>query len=201
MVHLIMCSSTIKATEVAMLYYHKIVRLHGLPDSIVSDRDLRFTSKFWSELHHISSMKLLMSTAHHPQMDGASEWAICSVNQILQSIVDDDQENWKQKLTMVEFAINSLINESSKITPFEINYGWLPTMITSFMAKSPFTGVQEFADRAICNIDKAHNTLIASRINQMYHANKRKCKDPIITTESKVYLSTVNLSLPKGHVC
>jgi len=73
-------------------------------------------------------------------------------------------------------------------------------MITSFMAKSPFTGVQEFADRAICNIDKAHNTLIASRINQMYHANKRKCKDPIITTESKVYLSTVNLSLPKGCI-
>ena len=200
MVHLIACSSTVKATEVAMLYYREIVRLHGLPDSIVSDRDPRFTSKFWAELHRISGTRLLMSTAHHPQTDGASERAIRSVNQILRSIIDDDQENWKQKLTAVEFAINSSINGSSKITPFEINYGWLPTMITGFTAKSPFTGVQEFADRAIRNIDEAHDALIASRIDQTHHANKRRREEPVITTGSKVYLSTANLSLPKGRV-
>ena len=73
-------------------------------------------------------------------------------------------------------------------------------MITGFMVKSWFTGVQEFADRAICNIDEAHDALIASRIDQTHHANKRRCEDPVIMTGSKVYLSMVNLLLPKGHI-
>jgi len=67
------------ASELASLYVKDIVRLHGLPDTIVSDRDSKFTSKFWSEVHRILGTKLLMSTAFHPQTDGASERANRSV--------------------------------------------------------------------------------------------------------------------------
>jgi len=75
MVHLIPVNTTIKVSELALIYVKEVVRLHGLPDSIVSDRDSKFTSKFWKETHRILSTKLLMSTAFHPQMDGASERA------------------------------------------------------------------------------------------------------------------------------
>ena len=73
MVHLIPISTTIKATELAWLYILQIVKLHSLHDSIVSDRDSKFTSKFWCEVHRLMGSKLKMSTAFHPQTDGASE--------------------------------------------------------------------------------------------------------------------------------
>jgi len=76
MVHLIPVNTTTKASELLSMYVKEIIRLHGLPDSIVSDRDSKFTSKFWRETHRILGTKLMMSTAFHPQTDGVSEWAI-----------------------------------------------------------------------------------------------------------------------------
>ena len=75
MVHLIPINTTIKASELASIYVKEVVRLHGLPDTIVSDRDSKFTSKFWKETHRILGTRLLMSTTFHPQTDGASERA------------------------------------------------------------------------------------------------------------------------------
>ncbi len=72
-VHLIPMTTHVTSKEVAWLFLKEIVRLHGVPDSIVSDRDSKFTSKFWKELHRLMGTKLLMSTAFHPQTDGATE--------------------------------------------------------------------------------------------------------------------------------
>src|SRR6202041_2545236 len=113
MVHLLACSSTIKATEVAALYYKEIGRLHGLPESIVTDRGPRFTGKFWQELNRITGSKLFMSTAFHPETDGASEWSIRSAGQILRSMVNNSQTDWSDKLPAVEFAMNSSISNST----------------------------------------------------------------------------------------
>ena len=73
MVHLVPVNTTIKASELSSIYIKEVVCLHGLPDSIVSDRDSKFTLKFWRETHRILGTKLMMSTAFHLQMDGATE--------------------------------------------------------------------------------------------------------------------------------
>ena len=65
-------------------------------------------------------VKLLMSTAFHPQTDGATEWTNCSVGQILQMIIQDDQKNWADKCPMVELALNSNISTMTGLAPFEI---------------------------------------------------------------------------------
>ena len=83
------------------------MRLHGVPKLIVSDRDTKFTSTFWHELHRLMGTKLLMSTAFHPQMDGATKWANHSIGQILRMIINDDQKDWAAKCPMVEFALTS----------------------------------------------------------------------------------------------
>src|ERR1700676_4266299 len=106
MVHLVPVKTTIKASELSSIYIKEVVCLHGLPDSIVSDRDLKFMSKFWRETHRILGTKLMMSTAFHPQMDGATERANRSIGQILRTLVQPNQTDWAEKLPMVKFAIN-----------------------------------------------------------------------------------------------
>jgi hypothetical protein len=129
MVHLILVNTMITASELASLYIKEVVCLHGLPESIVSDRDTKFTSKFWREMHQILGTKLLMSTTFHPQMDGASECTNQSIGQILQIMIESHQIDWVDKIPLVEFTINSSISSSTGFTPFELNCGYMPTLI------------------------------------------------------------------------
>ena len=73
MVHVIPTRTDVTAKQVAELYVREIVRLHGIPESIVSDRDTKFTSQFWTELSRLLGQQLLMSSSYHPQTDGSSE--------------------------------------------------------------------------------------------------------------------------------
>ena len=91
MVHLVPIRTTTTASELAELYIREIVRLHGLAGSIVSDRDSKFTSRFWRETHKLLGTKLLMLTSFHPQTDSTSEHTIQSVAQILHAMVRPDQ--------------------------------------------------------------------------------------------------------------
>jgi hypothetical protein len=198
MVHLLPITKTIKASEVTFLYLSQIVRLHGMPDSIVSDRDPKFTSAFWQELQRLLGAKLRMSTAFHPQTDGATERAIRIVSQILRAEVSPDQKNWYEKLPMVEFAINSSISASTGFAPFELNYGYLPRMMAKLGANPEVPkGVRQFAETAALNLVAAHDAIIASRVEQTFQANKKRRKEPEYKMNDLAYLSTENLNLPK----
>jgi len=107
----------------------EVVWLHGLPGSLVSNRDSKFTSRWWRELHRIMGAKLLMSTSFHPQTDVQTERTNRSIGQILWAVVSHDQKNWIDKIDMVEFAINLSISETTGYSPFELNYGYMPSMI------------------------------------------------------------------------
>ena len=73
MVHLLPTRPMASAIDIAWLWLNEVVRLHGIPETIVSDRDTKFVSEFWTELHKLIGVKLLKSTAYHPQTDGMSE--------------------------------------------------------------------------------------------------------------------------------
>lgn len=197
MVHLIATNTNVTAAGVAVLFIREIVRLHGLPQSIVSDRDPKFTSQFWTELHKTIGIKLLLSTAFHPQTDGATERSIRGLSQVLRSCVNADQTNWFDRLPLVEFAINSTISSSTGFTPFELNYGYLPTMLHHPKYTTPYLGVRQYANQAILNICSAHDSIIAARVRQTEQSNRNRRKDPEIAIGSKVYLSTDKLNLPK----
>ena len=133
-VHLVPTTTRVTTKEVAWLFLKEVVRLHGVPKSIVLDHDTKFTSTFWHELHRLMGTKLLMSTAFHPQTDGATERANRSIGQILRMIINDDQKNWADKCPMVEFALNSSVSATTGFTPIELNQGYMPQigMPTSF---------------------------------------------------------------------
>ncbi|KAJ3480531.1 hypothetical protein NLI96_g8282 [Meripilus lineatus] len=204
MVHLIPVKTTVKASELAWIFVKEIVRLHGLPDSIVSDRDTKFTSKFWKEVHRILGIKLLMSTAFHPQTDGASERAIRTIGQILRASVQPDQRDWVERVPMVEFAINSSTSRTTGLAPFELN-GTMPRMMGDMDVKGTVPGVRQFMQQVRENLLAAHDAIIESRVNQTHFANKRRRNEGNefegynITEGELAYLSTKNLSLPKGR--
>ena len=161
MVHLIPVTVTVTATELSWVYRREVVRLHGLPSSIVSDRDSKFTSRWWKELHRLLGAKLLMSTSYHPQTDGQTERAIRNVVQIIWTVVDPSQKDWIDRVDMTEFAINASISESTGYAPFELNGGFMPSMIKEIRSDESFArGVKSFAETALKNMADAHDAII-----------------------------------------
>jgi hypothetical protein len=160
-VHLVTVTINVTATELSWKYLCEIVSLHGLPSSIVSDRDSKFTLRWWKELQWILGTKLLMLTSFHPQTDGQSESAIRNVTQILRTVVHPDQMDWVEKIDMVEFAINSSISESTGYAPFKLSRGYMPSMIKEIRTNESFaSGVRSFAATALENLADTHDAII-----------------------------------------
>jgi hypothetical protein len=109
--------------KMAELYIREIVRLHGVPNSIVSDRDPRFTSKFWGRLQDAMGTRLNFSTAYHPQTDGQSERTIRILEDMLRLCVLDFKGNWINFLPLVEFAYNNSFQSTIGMAPYEALYG------------------------------------------------------------------------------
>ena len=121
--HFLPIKTTFSLDRLAQLYIMEIVRLHGVPISIVSDRDPRFTSKFWNNLHKAMGTKLDFSTAFHPQTDGQLERTIQTLEDMLRACVLDLKGSWEIHLPLIEFAYNNSYHSSIEMAPFEALYG------------------------------------------------------------------------------
>ena len=108
------------------MFLDEVVRLHGLPKTIVSDRDVKFTSYFWKTLWHLLRTKLKFSTSYHTQTDGQTKVVNRSLRNLLRCLVGESLENWDLLLPRAEFAYNSSVNRSTGMSPFEIVYGYKP---------------------------------------------------------------------------
>ena len=109
--------------KLAELYISEIVRLHGVPISIISDRDPRFTSRFWDKLQEALGTQLYFSTAFHPQTDGQSERVIQVLEDMLRCCILEFEGNWERYLPLIEFAYNNSYQSSIKMAPYEALYG------------------------------------------------------------------------------
>lgn len=112
--------SMVKLTEI---YIEQIVRLHGIPSSIVSDRDPRFTSKFWESLQAALGTKLRLSYAYHPQTDGQTERTIQSLEDFLRACVLEQGVSRVECLPLIEFTYNNSFHSSIGMALFEALYG------------------------------------------------------------------------------
>ncbi|KAL4025563.1 hypothetical protein IC575_013965 [Cucumis melo] len=121
--HFVSGKSTYTASKWAQLYMSEIVRLHGVPLSIVSDRDARFTSKFWKGLQTAMGTRLDFSTAFHPQIDGQTEHLNQVLEYILRACALEFPGSWDSYLHLMEFAYNNSFQATIGMTPFEALYG------------------------------------------------------------------------------
>ncbi|GAU30442.1 hypothetical protein TSUD_392550 [Trifolium subterraneum] len=121
--HFIAVKSTYKASRYAEIFLEEIVKLHGVPLSIVSDRDPTFTSYFWHAFQKAMGTRLRMSSSNHPQTDGQSERTIQTLEDMLRACVLEDGGNWRKHLHLVEFAYNNSYHASIGMAPYEALYG------------------------------------------------------------------------------
>ena len=126
MASFIPCSKAISGMETTGLLLTNIVRLHGLPDDIISNRGSQFMSRFWKRLFQTLGTSTKILTAFHPETDGQTE----RVNQILEKylryMISYQQDDWIKFLPMAEFAYNITLHTSTSVTPFFTKYGFHP---------------------------------------------------------------------------
>lgn len=130
--HFIPLAHPYSAESVAQAFFKEIVRLHGMPQSMVSDRDSVFTSTFWRELMRLSGAKLHMTSAFHPQSDGQTEAANKIIVMYLRCFTGDRPKQWLRWLPWAEYIYNTAYQSSLRDTPFKVVYGRDPPSIRSY---------------------------------------------------------------------
>ena len=196
MVHLVPTFQTYKAVDMAELIFNSVFKLHRLPKRIISDCDSLFTSHFWKKLNSLLNIELRLSSAFHPQTDSTTECANRTMTQMLHQCVGPKQKDWATKLLAIEFAMNSARSSTTGFTPFFLNYRRNPSLLV-WKGEEVYPGVHQFADNMKEVIMSAHDAIIASRVQHTVQANRKRIL-AMFQEGDLVYLSTKNISLPKG---
>jgi len=123
-----------------------VFKLHGMPKTIVSNRDTVFTSKFWKELFRLQKVSLLTSTAYHPQTDGQTEVVNRCLEGYLRCMTFDKPKEWPQWLSLAEWWYNTTFHTSINLTPYEVVYGQKPPPLLPYMA---FESKLDLVDRSL----------------------------------------------------
>lgn len=195
--HFIPCREEgLTAPDFALLFYRHIFPIHGLPNDIVSDRGSLFDSSFWSTLSKITKVDLRLSTAFHPQTDGATERLNQTLEQYLRIYTSYQQDDWDELLPLAMFVYNDTVHSTIKMTPFYANYGFHPSFSAEFSSvdrKSVDTTAGTFADRlnTIHQVMRDEITRTNERMKHYYDRNKSKA--PQFSVGDKVWLSTRNI--------
>lgn len=134
--HFLALPAQFSAATLAPIFLSEIYKLHGMPKSIVSDRDRVFLSHFWRELFRLMGTTLAYSSTYHPQSDGQTEVTNRILETYLRYFVSDSPTAWTQFLPLAEYWYTSSYQSAIKMTPFEALYGRPPTNVCSYMAVS-----------------------------------------------------------------
>ena len=190
-------TDSVTAPQVAQLYFDTVFRHHGLSRVLVSDRDPRFTGKFWQSLFSLLGTRLSMSTAYHPQTDGQTERANRTLEDMLRAFVNIHHNDWDLHLTAVEFAYNNSKQASTGFSPFYLNQGQHPllpdSLFHSLPSKVPATA--DFLASLGSTLATAKANLATAQNRQKQYADQHR-RPLIFAAGDRVYLSASNIPLP-----
>ena len=167
MAHFLPMRGTPSASETARMFIKEIVRLHGVPANIVSDRGVQFTSRFWRALCEALNIGLSFSSAYHPQSNGQTERTNQTVEQYLRCFSSFSQEDWASLLPLAEFAYNNSIHSATRQSPFYANYGFHPLFMSNSVPESTVPAVQE-----TLNFFSTNNRILQETMTKTQEYNK-----------------------------
>ena len=191
MAHFIPTTTKVTAQEVADLFVKEILRLHGIPKTIVSDRDPKFISQFWESFTKRLDIKRCLSSSFHPQSDGQTERTNQTIERMLRTFVSTDQTQWERLLPALELAFNTTPNASTGLSPFQIVTGENPRtgksyeLLTYYKTPPMHKQFRMWVARAVKHLMRAQQ-------QQQEYANKHR-REVTFQIGDKVWLSTYHL--------
>jgi len=193
MAHFIATTEKTSAEGLAKLFQDHIWKLHGLPESIISDRGVQFTAGMMKELNNLLGIQIKLSTAYHPQTDGQKERVNQELEQYLRVFIDHRQEQWLDWLGMVEFAYNNKIHTTTKTSPFKVNYGQNPRMGFEGRRKGKYEVAGKFVEKMRKIQEEAKTALGKAQREMKKFTDRKRGKEEEYRVGDLVLLSTKDL--------
>ncbi|GJP42786.1 hypothetical protein CLOM_g2319 [Closterium sp. NIES-68] len=192
--HFIPTYTTARTEETAQLFVRYIISQHGIPTTLISDRDPKFTSKFRKELMSLLGTKLAMSSAYHPQTDGQTKRLNQIVEQLLHAASKDDISKWDLHLPVLEFASNNATHAATGQTPFFLCYGRHPLTPQKPTTSATVQPAHDFITTMHQLWDRTHKGLLDIQQQQKRQADRHR-NDHTITVGDQVLLDSRNLDI------
>jgi len=167
--------------------------LHGLPESIISDRRVQFTAGMTKELNNLLGIQTKLSMVYHPQIDGQTEWINQELEQYLRVFIDHRQEQWPDWLGTAKFMYNNKIHVTTKISPFKVNYGQDPRMGFEGRRKRKYKAAGKFIERMKKIQEEAKAALGKVQEEIKKFANRRRGKGEEYRVGNLILLSMKDL--------
>jgi len=192
-VHFIATTEKTSAEGLAKLFWDHIWKLHGLPESIISDRGVQFAVGMIKELNNLLGIQTKLSMAYHPQTDGQMERINQELEQYLRVFIDHRQEQWLDWLGTVEFAYNNKVHTATKTLPFKANYGQDPKIGFKGRRKGKYKAAEKFVERMRKIQEEAKTVLEKVQEEMKKFANRKRREEEEYRVGDLVLLSTKNL--------
>ena len=165
------------AEMVAQIFFEQVFRLHGMPQSIMCDRDPTFTSYFWTELFKLQGISFNFSSANHPQNDGQTEVLNRTLEMYLRCLTGAKPKDWVRWIVWAEYYYNTSWHSAIKTTPFQAVYERPPPNLLSYV---PRTAKPKEVDETLCARDQTLELLctnLATAQNRMKQVYDKKHLD------------------------
>jgi hypothetical protein len=195
-IRIIPTCTDISAEDLAVIFFDEWYCENGLPLEIISDRDKLFLSKFWQTLHKLTGVKLKISTAYHPQSDGASERSNKTINQCLRYHVERNQSGWRRALPHVCFNMMNTVNASTGFSPFQLRMGHSPRVIPPLIASKDGAlediRASDVIQRLSLDVKEAQDNMLRAKLSQCLVVNEHRTDDFPFEKGNRVILSTLH---------
>ena len=193
MVHFIPTMEKTSAEGLARLFRDNMWKLHGLPESIISDRGPQFMAGIMKELNEMLGIKIKLSTVFHPQTDGQTERVNQELEQYLRMFIDHRQEQWPEWLGTAEFAYNNKVHSSTQMSPFKANYGQDRRIEFEGRKKEKYVGAEKFVEKMKEIQEEAKVVLKKVQDDIRKYANRKRLDADEYKVRDLVMLSTKDL--------
>uniref|UniRef100_A0A8C1LRZ5 Gypsy retrotransposon integrase-like protein 1 n=1 Tax=Cyprinus carpio TaxID=7962 RepID=A0A8C1LRZ5_CYPCA len=183
------------ARETATIVLDHVFRIHGLPENVVSDRGPQFVSKFWAEFCRQLGATASLSSGYHPQTNGQAERANQDLERVLRCVASAEPSSWSSRLTMVEYAHNSLLVSSTGLSPFQCCLGYQPPLFPSQESDAVVPSAHSFIQRCLRTWRIAREALTRTGDRNKASADRHRAKPPLYVCGQKVWLSSKDIPL------